>query len=519
MSTSFLISAFLIATPLCYLFGALASHKARNPSPNLNFGFALAALGAALSTVLLSQLMGHSNPVSWISASPLRLCLLVLISFLGLIIVRYSAHYLAGEPGEKAYYRNLNLTLFAVSSAVISNHLLLLLAAWVTISLGLHRLLMFYPNRPRAALAAHKKFLFARLAEALLALAALCLYLEHGTWNISEILSAYPMQEATVYTHLAAMGLALTALIKCAQLPVHGWLIQVVEAPTPVSALLHAGIINLGGFLLLLFAPVISQSAIALWTLLIVAGLTTLLAGLIMMTRVSIKVRLAWSTCAQMGLMLVECALGLHELALLHLLAHSCYKAYAFLSSGAAVEKNVYAVLAPPASSSIKTWLVALTIAAGVVTPLALVVDTNNLLSPWLLLIVALTVVIAERSSQLHSGRLLLTAGIAISIAVLYYAQKTLIGFTVIHQNTASPSLAADVWVCSLIVLLAAGYLLLRNNTASPVRRRLWHVLYAGLYLDEWSTRITLKVWPTRLPVRPNPKSSPHPMLTREFLS
>ena len=110
---------------------------------------------------------------------------------------------------------------------------------------------------------------------------------------------------------VAAILLAITALIKCAQLPLHGWLIQVVEAPTPISALLHAGIINLGGFLLLSFAPLIAFSVDAQWVLLIIAGLSTLISALVMMTRISIKVKLAWSTCAQMGLMLIECALGL----------------------------------------------------------------------------------------------------------------------------------------------------------------------------------------------------------------
>ncbi|WP_350609572.1 proton-conducting transporter membrane subunit, partial [Pseudoalteromonas sp. 41-MNA-CIBAN-0057] len=86
------------------------------------------------------------------------------------------------------------------------------------------------------------------------------------------------------------------ALIKCAQLPMHGWLIKVVEVPTPVSALLHAGVINLGGFLLILFAPLFIQAAAAQWLILIIAGLTTVISALIMTTRISVKVRLAWST-------------------------------------------------------------------------------------------------------------------------------------------------------------------------------------------------------------------------------
>ena len=85
--------------------------------------------------------------------------------------------------------------------------------------------------------------------------------------------------------------LALAALIKCAQLPLHGWLIQVVEAPTPVSAALHGGVINLGGYLLLLFYPLLSASTPAQALILIVAGVSSVLAALVMMTRISIKVK------------------------------------------------------------------------------------------------------------------------------------------------------------------------------------------------------------------------------------
>ncbi|WP_264836966.1 proton-conducting transporter transmembrane domain-containing protein, partial [Klebsiella oxytoca] len=125
-----------------------------------------------------------------------------------------------------------------------------------------------------------------------------------------------------------------------AVLPVHGWLIQVMEAPTPVSALLHAGVVNLGGFVLIRFAPLLEQAGIAR-ALLLVFGLgTAVLAGMVMLTRISIKVRLAWSTVAQMGFMLLECGLGLYTLAALHLVGHSLYKAHVFLSASTVVRQT-----------------------------------------------------------------------------------------------------------------------------------------------------------------------------------
>src|SRR5690606_5596011 len=117
----------------------------------------------------------------------------------------------------------------------------------------------------------------------------------------------------------------------------HGWLIQVMEAPTPVSALLHAGIINLGAFVAIRLAQLFVATPAAL-TLLLLAGLTSAaLAGLVMRTRGSVKGALAWSTCAQMGFVLVEIGLGAFDLALLHIVAHGAYKANAFLASGSGV--------------------------------------------------------------------------------------------------------------------------------------------------------------------------------------
>ncbi|XLM23048.1 NADH-quinone oxidoreductase subunit L, partial [Chromobacterium piscinae] len=111
--------------------------------------------------------------------------------------------------------------------------------------------------------------------------------------------------------------------IKTAQLPFHGWLTQVMEAPTPISALLHAGVVNLGGIVLIKAAPLLQTAPPANLLLMLWGGASALLCCLVMLTRISVKLRLAWSTCAQMGFMLLEIGMGRYSLALLHLLAHS----------------------------------------------------------------------------------------------------------------------------------------------------------------------------------------------------
>ena len=480
----------LLLPALCYLLGALAGRRA---GWRVAGSCALAALLASLSAPLLA-LWQPLLPSPWIAASPINLIMSLLVSVLGLVVVRYSSSYLAGDPVERGYRSWLQLCLASVSLVVITNHLLLLVLAWSAISVCLHQLLVSYPDRFRAVLAAHKKFIFARLAELCMVSAALLLWQLHGTFSISEILAHYPAP-LSLTEQAAACLLAIAALIKCAQLPVHGWLMQVVEAPTPVSALLHAGIINLGGYLMILMAPLISASAPARWLLLIVAGITAVLAALIMMTRISIKVRLAWSTSAQMGLMLVECALGLHELAVLHLLAHSCYKAHAFLASGGAVFSFLDRQLAGPANASLGTWLRNLIVALILVSATLLVLPEPTSpaqWSAWLLVAVALSLLEPNRS-----GAALRSLSMALVLLLAYVLQKMLLARLLPDMPDAGWLAAA--WAMTLVVLLLAGYgLLVMHRTALAYRWRQW--LFAGLYLDEWVTRTTLKLWPVPLP-------------------
>ncbi|MEM6513468.1 MAG: NADH-quinone oxidoreductase subunit L [Pseudomonadota bacterium] len=493
-----------LAPPTLFLLAALLVAARRERFvPGVN---ALALLAAVAAAVWLFTVGFQPHPL--VSPAPASHLVAVLITLLGLVISSYSRNYLAGEPRARGYFVLLQLTLASVALVVLTDHLLLLFAAWVGISLSLHQLLLFYPERPRAALAAHKKFLFARLAESTLLIAILLLYSVHGSWQISDIVAAYRAPDASLGTveQIAALLLAVTALIKCAQLPMHGWLIQVVEAPTPVSALLHAGIINLGGYLLIAFGPLLNLAAPAAWLLLAVAGLTTVLTSLIMTTRISIKVKLAWSTSAQMGLMLIECALGLYELALLHLLAHGSYKAYLFLNAGSAVEQHLERKLAPRTLARPFAWGLALLVIAPTVIVAALIVSPDGPISPWLLLAAMLVLGLTERTHA-TTGRLpAASLALALILFVAYVSQKLLVGEAV-PAATTSAGLAADAWVLSLIAVMFAGWYFLRRNTSHrPLAKRLNAWLFAGLFLDEWVSRMTLRLWPLRLPVRMRPK-------------
>jgi len=434
----------------------------------------------------------------------LGLAMAGLISLLALVIIEYSQRYLEGEPGQRRYVLALLATLAAVATVVTTGNLFLLVGAWILSSLCLHQLLTFYRDRPQAVVAAHKKFLASRLADVSLLLATLLLVRATGDSQLAGMLDAVNARlqaSGGLGWELqgAALLLALAVILKSAQLPVHGWLIQVMEAPTPVSALLHAGVVNLGGFLLLRFAPLFSAAVPAQSLLVLVGGVTAVLAALVMMTRISIKVRLAWSTCAQMGLMLLECGLGLYELALVHLLAHSLYKAHAFLAAGETVaHARQHALLPQLPAPELGGLLRALLLAA-----LALVLlqglwgwalPGHEL--PW----VALTI-LAIGLAPWCLGRGQLTTG-ALTFGLLlgtYLVWHQAAGW-LLDQHLAAAPLPLTALAMALLLGLYLLQAVLLSRPRGVLAQRLYPLAFAGFHLDEHFTRLTFRLWPARAP-------------------
>ncbi|MEC7728190.1 MAG: NADH-quinone oxidoreductase subunit L [Pseudomonadota bacterium] len=505
LDTQATASLLFLLAPLLYCAGAAATGFLSRPGRSFTFKLAfVSALAAAVGSSWLPA------PGSWLSQAPLAFIMLLLITLLGMVLGQFSERYLAGDPGQRRFMVWLQVILASVSLIATTNHLVVFLASWIAISVSLHQLLMFFPDRPRAALAAHKKFIFARLAEISLGIAFALLYVQYDTPFIDQILSRISAEGSIPgMVQLAAILMAVSALLKCAQMPFHGWLIQVVESPTPVSALLHAGVVNLGGFLMILMAPLISQVAAAQWLLLLVAGPTAVFASLVMMTRISIKVRLAWSTCSQMGWMLVECALGLYELALLHLVAHSAYKAHTFLNAGNTVELSMKKRLVTVTQPDTKKWLFGAFLATLFALPTAVLTSADGAAHQfsWLVPGIALTILFSEFFSAgggVHKHDRGLFIGSA--IWALYCLHKHF--FNAMLSPPASPTSVLELaFVAVLFGILVLGYYQIRYHRFSPAGARLHRFLFAAGYLDEWSTRLTLKIWPAKLPdvVRPRP--------------
>ena len=371
------------SVPLALLMSAAVGfvNPGRRPRilPRLAEAAALVAIAiASISAGLLilhgsgdSRLIGLHGVGLSIRLDAVSVVMFLLVSFIGWVVVRYAATYLDGEARQGAFTGWLCMTLSSVLVLVLSGNLIQLVLAWVATSFFLHRLLLFYPDRVAARRAAAKKFVTARLCDVALISAAVLLTLAYGTTDIAAILSAARAGSGGGLAIAAAGFLAAAALLKSAQFPMHGWLTEVMETPTPVSALLHAGVINAGGFLLIRFADVMLLAPGVLAVLVMIGGFTALFGGLVMLTQPAVKTSLAWSTVAQMGFMILECGLGLFPLALLHIVAHSLYKAHSFLASGGAVDliaanRRPGPVAIPKAGAVGRAFLLALAIYAVV---------------------------------------------------------------------------------------------------------------------------------------------------------
>jgi NAD(P)H-quinone oxidoreductase subunit 5 len=469
-------------------------------------GFAVVgALGLALGGAGSAPISVVPGIVLDVRLDVLTVLMASLISFIAVIILRYAQHYLDGDPGEARFVQWFLATLASVSLLIVTNHLFVMALGWMATSLCLHQLLTFYRARPQAVLAAHKKFLLSRLADTCLITGFVLVWWHYGTFHIDEIIAQVSVYGGVLpaMVQTATVLIAIAAILKCAQLPFHGWLIQVMEAPTPVSALLHAGIVNIGGFLLIRLAPLMSESPLAQWVLVIVGSLTAVLAGLIMMTRISVKVMLAWSTCAQMGFMLMECGLGAYALALLHLLAHSLYKAHAFLSSGRAVEYcTTRRLIIIPFAYRLQHWFAASALGIGVVALAATLFGVRPADEPALWALAGIVSVgVATLSGEAFAVRnthvALRMAGSGLGISVLYFIWHHLfVTWVDLPAVSAAPVAGTVAWVVTLFTIQFILYAASRSMPDHPVISQLHAYLYHGLYLDEIFTRLTFLLWP-----------------------
>ena len=499
-----------LGLPALFAFGA-ALVPGQQP---LRWAARAAALGVA-GVVALGIVVAWSRPASgaFVQLDLFTGVMLGLVCVLGFVVARYSATYLEGEPGQRRAARALLVTLLCVTTLVLARNLAVMAVAWMVTSLSVHQLLTFYPERKQALIAAHKKFIVSRLADVCLLAALGLIGATTGSLELDAV-HHFVARQAVLppMMELGAVLVVIAVALKSAQVPFHGWLTQVMEAPTPVSALLHAGVVNLGGFVLIRLSPLMTAAPVAM-ALLVVIGLTTaVVGGLVMMTRVSVKLSLAWSTCAQLGFMLVQCGLGAWHLAFLHLVAHSLYKAHAFLISGSAVEVwRVQSQLRAP-KPTLLAPLAALALVAGATVSL-LLAGAGNVVPLTLTLALgslSLLAPLATRSPDARRGAAgLLVRGAGMGVLFLGWH---LGAASLFPPGAEAPNVTALSWLVSVALLsLAALQLVLQARPDGRLAQALQPRLFAGFHLDEFFTRFAFRLWPAQLAGPPGARPGPSP--------
>ena len=433
-SLSFLAPCIVLAAAIIAL-----RQPGRRPEglPQLAEYAALAALAFAILGVVQFVTSGPSKlsvldgpAVLSLEASSVSVALGLLVAFIGWVVVRYSRTYLDGEAQEGRFHALMLATLAAVLVFVQSGSLGVLILSSALVGLGLKRLLLFYRNRPEARRAATKFVLVWHGADAALLLAAALLVASFGTGDLAAIAALASDTGLTWAASLAIALIVLAAAMKTAAFPLHGWLTEVMEAPTPVSALLHAGIINSGGVLLISVAGLVQLSPGAMAALVMIGGFTALFGAAVMLTQSAVKTSLAWSTVSQMGFLLLQCGLGLWALALLHIVAHSLYKAHAFLSSGGAVRavaslRRPGPIAVPSIGAVLKSFALALALYAVIATVFtaAMGPKTAQALALGAILIFGVAYLVAQGLADLAPAELTKRTALAsLGAAVAYFA-------------------------------------------------------------------------------------------------
>ena len=273
---------------------------------------------------------------------PLSLALGVVISGISLVVHVYALNYMADEPGYGRFFALLDLMTAALLLLVTAGDLLTLVAAWLLVGQLLFFLLGEDRSREAAGRYAFWTFIANRIGDVSLLAGALLLGHAYGSTQLPELFARIGAQpglsmDGLPVLPLAGLLVASAGFVRSAQFPLHVWLPYTMDGPTPVSALMHAGIVNAGGFLLNRFAPLFVQVPMVLHLCFAVGLVTALLGSALMLTQNDIKKSLGYSTMGQMGFMIMECGVGAFSLAVYHLIAHGLFKATMFLNSGGVI--------------------------------------------------------------------------------------------------------------------------------------------------------------------------------------
>jgi NADH-quinone oxidoreductase subunit L len=275
----------------------------------------------------------------------LTVTMMLVVSFVSLMVHVYTIGYMADDPGYQRFFSYISLFTFSMLMLVMSNNFLQLFFGWEAVGLMSYLLIGFWYDRPTALYANLKAFLVNRVGDLGFILGIALLYAVCGTLDYSAVFSKVSLLAAAVLPGtdwsiltLACICLFIGAMGKSAQFPLHVWLPDSMEGPTPISALIHAAtMVTAGIFMVSRMSPLFEMSDTALSVVLIVGSITALFMGLLGIVQNDIKRVVAYSTLSQLGYMTVALGVSAYPVAIFHLVTHAFFKALLFLAAGSVI--------------------------------------------------------------------------------------------------------------------------------------------------------------------------------------
>lgn len=442
-------------------------------------GFAIAVFAAVLTlaTAPIHVEAGRSG----VQLDPLSVVLSVLVLGLSALIQSFAVRYLRGDRRQGWFVVSATALTAATVLLVCAASVLVFALAWVAVGAALVAALATYPDLEQARDGIRRTALRFAIADAALLGGIAILIVSGGGDRPLDELGSLTTSLGEPLGFIAAVLLVIGALARSSQLPFQGWLPFTLSAPTPVSALMHAGVVNAGAILLVRFAPVISVHEWLMVAIALIGGATVVWASAARMVRPDVKGRLVYSTMAQMGFMIMACGLGAYAAAIFHLIAHSLFKSSLFLGAGTGVRRYL-AELARPADEPARGALRVVAVLVAVAVPVGGLLGAELLLAPSvspasiaLLAFVAATGVITLGAALI--GRFTLgTALLGVTGMLVLILAYT--GFLTAFSGALNPALAAAPAPAWLVAIPAAGLLILevlsRTRTSSRVRDRVY---------------------------------------------
>ena len=347
MSTVWLIPALpLVGALLNMMFGRIIGRRAHwiaAPAVAGSFIAACAVFGAvrsgrSVTTTLFSWIVAGDFEASVTAlVDPLTGVMLLVVTGVGLLIHVYSIGYMHHDPGYPRYFAYLNLFVFSMTMLVLAGNFLLLYVFWEAVGLCSYLLIGFWYQRETAAAAGKKAFIVNRVGDFGFGLAIMWIWVTLGTLDYAAVFKGMETLAPATATGIALL-LFMGACGKSAQVPLHVWLPDAMEGPTPVSALIHAAtMVTAGVYMVARSHAIFERSGVALDVVLWIGVATALFAASVGLVQTDIKRVLAYSTVSQLGYMFAGVGLGAYAIGVFHLLTHAFFKALLFLGAGSVI--------------------------------------------------------------------------------------------------------------------------------------------------------------------------------------